>query len=345
MLAFDLILATRRPAMTGVERYGVQLFEAVRKRAPDAVAYVRDPSAFSDKTGLIVVDDIARSWLSLPWRIKRDGLCPDAVIFPTAPASPLFKFSDARLRRIMHDAFPWTRGGAMKLTGRLLFRDVERFMAARYDRLLATTEPVADELRALLGRSDIEAVGNAPGIDLEEVAPRPVDGAPEKFVLAVGTIEPRKNYRRIIELAEHAPAGAPPIMVVGRPGWGDAVAEMEAATGRMPERLIWRNDLTDDGALIWLYRNAAGFLSLSHAEGFNMPLVEAGMFGLPVVCSDLPIHRLVAPPWARFVTDDDAPGIIWSLLSAADLPPESAFMQYRRCYSWDRVAERLLAVT
>lgn len=344
MLVFDLLLATRRPAMTGVERYGKLLFEAVRKIAPDTVAFVHDARPFADKTGLIVANDVARSWLTLPWLIRSQKLSPDAIIFPTAPASPLFRTSNARLCRIMHDAFPWTRSESMKLMGRLLFRDVERFMISRYDRLLATTNPVAEELRALLRRADIEAIGNAPGLDLANITPEPIDGAPAEFILAVGTVEPRKNYRRIIELAAHAPSGAPPIMIVGRPGWGETVAEVQEAARRMPERLIWRNDLVDDGAVIWLHQNAEAFLSLSHAEGFNMPLVEAGICGRAIVCSDLPIHREVAPPWAKFVSCADAPESIWALLSRPAAPAEGEVAKYRSRFGWEQIAARLVSV-
>lgn len=91
MLIFDLVLATRRPAMTGVERYGVHLFNAVRQIEPDAVAFVRDTGGFKDKRGLVVVSDVYRSWLTLPLEIRRLGLAPRAAVFPTAPAESAFR--------------------------------------------------------------------------------------------------------------------------------------------------------------------------------------------------------------------------------------------------------------
>ncbi len=343
MLIFDLVLATRRKERTGVERYGVHLFNAVRARRPDTLAFVRDAEDFEDKTRVIPVPNVYRGWSTLPWRIRQLGLKPSAVIFPTAPASPLFLPSNMRLCRIIHDAFPWSRERAMPLKGRLLYRDVESLMARRYDVLLGTTEPVAQELRRQLGRADIAPVGNAPGIDLLSLKEAPTHGLPEDFILAVGTVEPRKNYEQLLSLVESDEPGALPVVLVGRPGWGDIVERVRAACERRPERLIWLRDLTDDGALLWLYRRAKCFLSLSKAEGFNMPLVESAMCGSPVICSDLPIHRAVAPPWARFVGANDSSCAIWEFARNASRPEQEALQAYRTRYSWDGVASCLLA--
>jgi glycosyltransferase involved in cell wall biosynthesis len=344
MLIFDLVLATRRPAMTGVERYGVHLFNAVRQIEPDAVAFVRDTGGFKDKRGLVVVSDVYRSWLTLPLEIRRLGLAPRAAVFPTAPASPLFGPTKLNLCRIVHDVFPWTRSEAMPLKGRLLYRDVESLMAKRYDLLCGTTEIVADELRAQLKLPEVNYVGNAPGIDLDGTQAIAPPGLPAHFILAVGTVEPRKDYGRLIELVESRASGALPIVLVGRPGWGDIVSQVEAAAARRPERLIWLRDLTEDGALIWLYRRAACFLSLSKAEGFNMPLVESAMCGRAVVCSDLPIHRVVAPPWVRFVSSDIPADALWSQIRLASQPEPSARDAYSRRYGWSSVATRLLSL-
>lgn len=345
MLIFDLILATRRPMMTGVERYGVLLYAAMRKLAPDTLAFVRDPSLAPEQEGLIAVSDIYRSWLSLPLELRRRGLAPQAVVFPTAPASPLFMPTRHRLARIAHDVFPWTRSQAMPLKGRLLYRDVETLMARRYDLFCGTTEIVAEELRAQLGRRDVDWCGNAPPVNAERVAEiEPGRDLPGKFILVVGTVEPRKDYARLLDLARAGEGEAPPIVLVGRPGWGGIVGEMESFAAQNPRRLIWLRDLADDGALLWLYRRAACFLSLSLAEGFNMPLAEAAACGRPVLCSDLPAHRHVAPPWAAFAASDATPAQLWARLQAAMAitPAPDAVADYRRRYSFDAIARRLL---
>jgi glycosyltransferase involved in cell wall biosynthesis len=217
-------------------------------------------------------------------------------------------------------------------------------MLRRYDWLLGTTEPVAQELRTLFRRDDIDWCGNAPGLNLDGPESRPL-GAPDEFILAVGTVEPRKDYARLVDLVEHAPDGAPPVVLVGRAGWGEIVAEVERLAARLPARFVWLRDLQDDG-LLWLHRRARCFLSLSKAEGFNMPLVESAMCGRPIVCSEIAIHRNVAPAWACFVQSDMGAEALWSRIgtAAATPPTEPAAIDYRSRYGWGRVAERLLDV-
>jgi glycosyltransferase involved in cell wall biosynthesis len=344
MLVFDLVLATRRPAMTGVERYGLRLFRAVQKVAPDSVAFVANPDFLPGARGLIPLSGVYRGWLELPQEIRRHGLDPFAVVFPTAPASPLFRLTQMRLARIVHDVFPWTRAWAMPWKGRLLYRDVENLMLSRYDLFCGTTPQVAGELRARLDRPEIDWCGNAPGVDFETVEERQPCSLPSEFALAVGTVEPRKDYDRLIALVESGDPDALPIVLVGRPGWGDIVARIESLAARRPDRFHWLRDLTEDAGLLWLYRRAACFVSLSQAEGFNMPLVEAGICARPTLCSDIPIHRAVAPPWAQFAGSDAAPATLWALVAAARRrqPRAQELEDYRRRYGWDAVAARLL---
>lgn len=355
MFIFDLTLATRRAALTGVERYGVRLFEAMRKRAPQTIAFAHDLSAFSSRDGVIEVSRPYRDWALLPMLIWAQGLSPEAVIAPSAPPSPLFASAATPLCRVVHDAFPWTRPQSGSRLGRLLFRDVEMLMARRYDLLFGTTAPVAEDLGPLFNRTDIGVSGNAPGLDLAALAAlrgdaqetadacgAPVAGLAPGFTLAVGTIEPRKDYPRLIRLARAAPEGAPPLVIVGRRGWGPVVDELEAARRETPTRLIWLDELTQDDQLAWLYRHAGCFVSLSLAEGFNMPLVEAGVAGRPILCSDLPIHRAVAPAWARFVDHTLAPETLWATVAESEPPPQDAVAAYGERFSWDGVARTML---
>ena len=342
MLIFDLILATRRPAMTGIERYGVNLFKAVRRLQPDSIAFVHDLGAFDERRGLIAVPNVYSGWINLPIAIRHQRLAADAVIFPTAPASPFFLRCNVRLCRIVHDVFPWVWERAMPWKGRLLYRYGENLMVRRYDHLLGTTEAVAKDMRALFGRADIGWCGNAPGLDLDGPEQRP-EGVPETFILVVGTVEPRKGYAQLVDLVENAPDEAPPVVLVGRPGWGGIVARVEELAARKPSRFVWLRDQKDDG-LRWLSRRAKCFLTLSLAEGFNMPLVENAICGRPILCSDIPVHRAVAPPWSRFIAKNATLERLWVELCGAASPSPEEVAAYRSRYSWESVAQGLLNV-
>lgn len=102
------------------------------------------------------------------------------------------------------------------------------------------------------------------------------------YILSVGTLQPRKNYVRLMEAC--APlnrAGNVELVIVGQPAW---LAEpiLEAAARRAYVHIL---GFVDDGDLPALYRQATAFAFPSLYEGFGIPPLEALACGTPVVAS------------------------------------------------------------
>jgi glycosyltransferase involved in cell wall biosynthesis len=108
-------------------------------------------------------------------------------------------------------------------------------------------------------------------------------GLDEEFILAVGTLEPRKNLRRLVSGYAIARPNLPtpyPLVIAGPSGWGDAL-------GPLPEGVVLLGSVAA-ATLSALYRMAHVVCYVPIEEGFGLPVVEAMHEGTPVVSSDVP---------------------------------------------------------
>ncbi len=112
---------------------------------------------------------------------------------------------------------------------------------------------------------------------------------PARFLLAGGTLEPRKNYVRLFEAyakARQMAADMPPLLVFGRKGW--MFEDIIAAPARLGiSEFVRFIDFVDDKDLPALYNLAWGFVYPSIYEGFGLPPLEALACGTPTLVSNV----------------------------------------------------------
>jgi len=114
-------------------------------------------------------------------------------------------------------------------------------------------------------------------------------GLPERYILTVGTIEPRKNLVRLIEAYDAAKQRlkrqCPALVLVGRKGWKYDEVFSRIAALRLGGDVIW-SDFVSDESVRAVYQRATAFVCLSFHEGFGLPLLEAMASGVAVIASD-----------------------------------------------------------
>jgi len=195
-------------------------------------------------------------------------------------------------------------------------------------RVLAVSEFTKREAVELLGlpESGVTVIGNA----VEPVFSPDGPTAKGDYVLAVGTLEPRKNLRRVAEAA--ARAGVE-LRVVGAPGWGGI------------ETVGWVGEVSDD-ALAALYRGARALVLPSLYEGFGIPVLEAMASGTPVVTSRGGATEEVAGGAAVLVDPLDVDAIATGIEEAAARHQELRALGLVRAkdYSWRAVGDAVEAV-
>jgi glycosyltransferase involved in cell wall biosynthesis len=198
-------------------------------------------------------------------------------------------------------------------------------MVRAASRVIAVSEFTAREIVELLAvpRERIRVVPNGVDPVFAPAGPR-ADG---DYVLAVGTLEPRKNLRRTIDAA--ARLGVE-LRVVGAAGWGGVEAQGAHVT--------WLGDV-DDAELARQYRGARCVVYASIYEGFGIPILEAMACGAPIVTSRGGATEEVAGGNATLVDPLDVEAIAAGIESAT-----ARGVEYARAFTWQETARRTVEV-
>ena len=338
------------PVPGGIGRYTEELTRGLITTAPKGCEVVGtvpsspEPvydSIFERLPGLAGLEKSAfgRRELALAWQLGAASIPSGAMMHAPSLMAPLRRHD--RLNRgtqiavTVHDAVPWTHPETLTPRGAAWHRAMAE-RARRYaDAIVVPTHAVAAQLAEHIDFGDrVRVIGGAASSalhladDHEERAERL--GLPERYVAAVGTVEPRKGLDWLIDAMSTDAAPDLPLVVVGPPGWGGVdLAALAASAGLAPERLMVLGRL-DDADLATVLHRATMFAFPSRAEGFGLPVLEAMALGTPVVHTDLPAVMEVAA---------DA-GLVVDIESGADVPRRLA-EQLRRIAEDAELAEQL----
>jgi glycosyltransferase involved in cell wall biosynthesis len=219
------------------------------------------------------------SWHSpLRWPPVQRATGAVDVVHATAVAMP--PAGGAGLVVTIHDLAFLADPSAFTRHGVRFFRRGTELARAEADLVVVPSEATAAECRA--DGFDPDRIRVVPwGHDgrpatAEQVAEvRGRLGLPERYVLFVGTLEPRKNLRRLAA-AWRRTGGDVPLVLAGPPGWGDAGV---TGPGILPVGFVAGAERDA------LYAGAAAVAYPSIREGFGLPVLEAMAQGAPVLTS------------------------------------------------------------
>ncbi|MBP8950509.1 MAG: glycosyltransferase family 4 protein, partial [Candidatus Promineofilum sp.] len=173
------------------------------------------------------------------------------------------------------------------------------------------------------------------------------------YVLAVGTVQPRKNYELLVRAFRAVTQAGPHVLVIaGGRGWLTEGLDAEITRQGVADRVILPG-FVDDADLPALYSAASLFVFPSLYEGFGLPLLEAMACGVPIISSDASSLPEVAAtggePAALLLPPDDEAG--WSVamlrLLAGDAARQrliSAGKAQAARFTWQAAARQLAAL-
>jgi glycosyltransferase involved in cell wall biosynthesis len=218
---------------------------------------------------------------------------------------------------------PWVRA-----YGATLLRRVLRAAA----RVIAVSEFTAREVSELVGVPEerVRVVPNGAGEPFVPEGP----AAEGDYVLAVGTLEPRKNLSRLADATRRLGLE---LRVVGARGWGGVEADGEGVR--------WLGE-PSDAEVAKLYRGALCVAYPSVYEGFGLPVLEALRCGAPVVTSAGTAMEELADGAAELVDPLDAASIAQGIERAIARRGELARRGPERAapYTWPATADATVAV-
>ncbi len=195
------------------------------------------------------------------------------------------------------------------------------------------------ELINVLGKRDVKVIYH--GIDWYDSSDSRIieqfNLEKNSYILYVGTIQPRKNVPILIESVRklRRRGNKVKLCIAGRYGWKEKVEEEDwiVFTG-----FVSRKELAS------LYKNALMFAYLSSDEGFGLPPVEAGGYGLPLVLSDIPIFRELHGKYGLFtkIDVDSVVEVFEKNLDKGYSKEEESF--YRKFFSAERMADETFGI-
>lgn len=223
------------------------------------------------------------------------------------------------------------------------------------DAVVVPTHAVAEQLGERLDFGDrIRVIGGAPAESLR--LPSDADaraealGLPERYILTMGSIDPRKGLHALIAAIALPETAGLPLLIAGSTRVAEESASGVAAAAGLAEDRVIELGRLDDADLAVVLDRAAVFVYPSLAEGFGLPIVEAFRFGTPVIHSDDPALLEVAAGAGLVVPRDDPEGYPRRLADAIGRVLTDPALAERlsvsatdraRAFSWRDSAERV----
>lgn len=285
------------PGRTGVGLYAERLLRAWLNLPQNDKLWMASNVGHGELAGLHVDTigprmPVRAVWMQTAMPLLAKRLKPDFAFFPNymTPIVPTCPYVVT-----VHDLAVFLYPETFTFKKRVLQRAALPFLVKRAAAVLTPSESTRrDVIRLLHAEPDRVVAVPLAAADEVEVAPDPATTAevraelflPPRYLLAVGTLEPRKNLVRLIRAFEKISPHHTDLklVVAGGRGWRDEAIQAELGNSPVRKAIVSVGYVRPD-ALKVLYREAIALCYPSLYEGFGLPVVEAMASGTPVLTS------------------------------------------------------------
>ena len=349
-------------ASAGIRRYLTELCRNL-SYDPELSLILYSPSAFNSEivakldnvrfaAGSVKNPVSKQLWLEivLPFLIKRDEI----DIF-WAPAHRMPCFVPSKIPKILtvHDLCWKIVPETMKKTTRLLDSYKMPGALRKADIITAPSKSTAEDIAGTfdISKNDINIISpasNLQNVETDDTIISKYGLARKKYILFVGTLEPRKNLERLLKaysLLDDSLKNDYKLVIAGAYGWGGMKTADIVSQLNLTEYVIITGQLGDD-MLASIYANSY-FLALpSLYEGFGIPIVEAMSFGIPVLTSKVSSMPEAAGNSALLVDPLDENSIYKGILELIENKVlyeklAAGAVESASVFSWQKSADKL----
>ncbi|HSX05319.1 MAG TPA: glycosyltransferase [Candidatus Saccharimonadales bacterium] len=216
-------------------------------------------------------------------------------------------------------------------------RDVEWLISD-----LGVTRPIATHV--LTSGSNVTTQG-------ERIVTKPAIPLPKEFILAVSTIEIRKNYLLLYyayKLAAEQKLNLPTLLIVGRKGWmSEETYALLTLDTELQDKIKVLHGISDP-ELEWLYEHCAFTISPAFAEGWGLTIAESFAHGKACISSNTSSMPEVGKDMAYYISPYDPAAVVAAILHyqqpAQRKAAEARIRSGYKARTWQQVATELYAV-
>lgn len=362
---------------TGIGQYTRFLFEVLaRQNLNDhflIVAPQKFRSNFSRNVEIVILPErFAGSagmkktyWeqVQLPKFFRKHGV--DLIHFPY-PSNPWHGFKKPVIVTV-HDTIPWMLKEYRRSVSTRLYQDRCRKAVKKAQHVITVSEASKKDVLTVckVPPEKVTVIHNAPAPQFtvkispskkKEILKKYAIESTKPFFLYVGGYDDRKNVKMVVETfmqgvtngieANLVLAGGKAVNDLLYDSFDELIKHQNLSNFASKKGRVIVTGFVEEGDLPALYQSSFAFINLSRKEGFNLPLVEALVSGVPVIASDLSVHREVVGDYAMFCGVDDQGTLLGLMKNLLDNPlfyeqQKKKSENYDCPYSWELTAMRV----
>lgn len=252
----------------------------------------------------------------------------------------------------IHDMGAWDSSESMKTFQKIYWRVTMKSSAKISEKIFTVSNFSKRRINEILhypkdrisvvNSAVYEGVTHDYGVSFSDIKDK--YGLPDKYIMTLSTLEPRKNIRLLLEAYTNIQDKISyDLVLVGRKGWKmDEVLKKYNKEGR-----IHITGFVDDEHISVIYKNAMCFVFPTLYEGFGLPPVEALALGTPVLSSDAASMPEVLRKQAEYFKSNDLEELTQKLLKlesrVADMPHELDEYQ-KKNYRFSESARKIISL-